>query len=110
MTKHTLDARRSVISCCWTPWPSFPTRQPRHGDDRPAAHVLVIDSGWPPAYGQAAGAGGSTAVLMFRSTGQELDQLRHSGGPFFAPPWRADEMGLVLDEGIHWDESPDGAA
>lgn len=71
---------------------------------RTFAHVLVVDSGWPPAYARAAGADGPITVLMVRSSGPELDQLRHSRRPFFAPPWRADEVGLVLGDGVDWDE------
>jgi hypothetical protein len=62
------------------------------------AHVLAIDSGWPPAYARAAATGGPCRVLMFRSSGAELDVLRHSGHPFFAPPWRQDEVGMILGE------------
>jgi YjbR len=71
---------------------------------RTFAHVLVVNAGWPPAYARAAGSDGPITVLTFRSTGPELDQLRHSGRPFFAPPWRADEVGLVLDERVGWEE------
>jgi hypothetical protein len=60
------------------------------------AHVLAIDEGWPPAYARASRLDGPALVLMFRSSGQELGVLRDTGMPFFAPPWRADEVGLVL--------------
>jgi hypothetical protein len=39
---------------------------------------------------------------MFRAAGTELDVLRNAGHPFFAPPWRADEIGLVLDDDVDW--------
>jgi hypothetical protein len=71
------------------------------------AHVLAIDAGWPPAYARAAGTDGPATVLMFRATGPELDDLRHGGAPFFAPPWRGDEVGLVLADdpaAVDWDE------
>jgi hypothetical protein len=68
------------------------------------AHVLSIGDGWPPVYAKAAGTPGPVSVLMFRSTGDELDVLRSSGPPFFAPPWRADEVGLFLDETTDWTE------
>jgi YjbR len=71
---------------------------------RTFAHVLVVDSGWPPAYARAAQSDGPITVLMFRSSGPELDQLRNADRPFFAPPWRADEVGLVLDESVDWEE------
>ena len=63
-----------------------------------------VEDGWPPAYARAAGHDGPLVVLMFRSTGPELDALRAGGHPFFAPPWRADEVGLVLTDPIDWDE------
>src|SRR4051794_9936460 len=63
---------------------------------RTFAHVLTVDAGWPPAYARAAALEGPATVLMFRSSGPELDALRHAGRPFFAPPWRADEVGMVL--------------
>jgi hypothetical protein len=68
------------------------------------AHVLVVDEGWPPAYAAALGSDGPATVLMFRSSGAELDALRASDAPFFAPPWRRDEVGMVVDEDTDWDE------
>ena len=70
------------------------------------AHVLRIDDGWPPAYARAAAAAtdGPATVLMFRSTGEELAALRDVGAPFFAPPWRADEVGLVVGDTVDWGE------
>jgi hypothetical protein len=39
---------------------------------------------------------------MFRSAGTELELLRAAGRPYFAPPWRADEVGLILSGRIAW--------
>jgi hypothetical protein len=71
---------------------------------RTFAHVLEIESGWPPAYARAAETNGPSWVLMFRAAGPELDVLRSTGRPFFAPKWRADEVGMILPEGIDWKE------
>jgi hypothetical protein len=71
---------------------------------RTFAHVLTVDSGWPPAYARAAGVNGPIAMLMFRSSGAELNGLRTAGHPFFGPPWRADEVGMVLDADVDWNE------
>jgi hypothetical protein len=71
---------------------------------RTFAHVLPLEGGWPPAYAAAVGSDGPLVVLMFRSGGEELDVLRHSGPPWFAPPWRQDEVGLVVDGGTDWGE------
>lgn len=71
---------------------------------RTFAHVLTIDSGWPPAYARAAGDDGPICVMTFGSRGAELEALRSSGHPLFAPVWRADEVGMVLDEGTDWEE------
>jgi hypothetical protein len=68
------------------------------------AHVLVIDEGWPPVYARALGSDGPATVLTFRSAGDELDVLRHAGPPYFDPPWFADIVGSVLDDGTDWDE------
>jgi len=68
------------------------------------AHVLTIDAGWPLAYARAAATDGPATVLMFRSTGAELAALRDGGPPFFAPPWRSDEVGLVLPDDPDADE------
>ncbi|MGH3691327.1 MAG: MmcQ/YjbR family DNA-binding protein [Acidimicrobiia bacterium] len=68
------------------------------------AHVLVVDSAWPPGYARAAETDGPVTVLMFRSSGPELDALRSAGHPFFAPRWRADEVGIVLDATADWDD------
>lgn len=64
------------------------------------AHVLTVDAGWPPAYARAAGTDGPATVLLFRSSGPELEALRNTGSPFFGPPWRADEVGLALDPAV----------
>jgi YjbR len=71
---------------------------------RTFAHVLSIDAGWPPAYAAAAGTDGPAYVLMFRSSGAELEVLRRTGHPFFAPAWRRDEVGMVLQTGVDWSE------
>jgi YjbR len=71
---------------------------------RTFAHILVVDGGWPPGYARAVGSAGPVIVLMFRSSGAELDALRHGGLPFFAPRWRSDEVGMVLGEQVDWDE------
>ncbi len=71
---------------------------------RTFAHVLTVDSGWPPAYARAASVIGPITMLMFRSSGPELDVLRNAGHPFFGPPWRADEVGMLLDPDVDWNE------
>jgi YjbR len=71
---------------------------------RTFAHVLVIDAGWPPAYACAAATDGPATVVTFRSSGAELHALRGAGHPFFGPRWRADEVGIVLEAGVDWDE------
>ena len=68
------------------------------------AHVLTVADAWPPVYARAAGTDGPITVLMFRSSGRELRALREGGAPFFGPPWRADEVGLVLPEDVDWTE------
>ena len=67
------------------------------------AHVLTIDSGWPPAYARAAGTNGPATVLTFRSSGPELDALGNAGHPYFRPVWFHDIAGMVLEDGVDWD-------
>jgi hypothetical protein len=67
------------------------------------AHVLTIDSGWPPAYASAAGTDGPATVLTFRSSGPELDALGNAGHPYFRPVWFHDIAGMVLEDGVDWD-------
>lgn len=43
-------------------------------------------------------------VLAFRSTGEELEVLRHTGRPFFVLGWGRDALGMVLEDGTDWDE------
>jgi YjbR len=71
---------------------------------RTFAHVLTVEQASPPGYARAAGTDGPVTVLMFRSSGPELDALRNTGHPFFTPRWRADEVGMVLDTDTDWDE------
>jgi hypothetical protein len=71
---------------------------------RTFAHVLAIEEGSPRAHALAAGSDGPVVVLVFRSSGEELDVLAAAGHPFFRPAWGANVMGMVLDEGTDWDE------
>jgi hypothetical protein len=60
---------------------------------RTFAHVLDIAAGQPPAYAKAFSVE-EARVLMFRAEGDELVALR---AMHVAPPWRQDEVGVVLD-------------
>ena len=71
---------------------------------RTFAHLLAVDSGWPPAYARASGSDGPLTVMMFRSSGPELAALSDAGRPFFTTPWRADEIGMVLGDDVDWVE------
>ena len=71
---------------------------------RTFAHVLTIEAGSPPAYARAAAHEGPICVMTLRSQSPELEALRHAGRPFFAPVWREDEVGLVLDANTDWQE------
>lgn len=61
---------------------------------RTFAHVLGVDA--PEV--------GASVVLAFRSTGEELEALRHAGPPFLVLGWGRDALGMVLDDGTDWDE------
>ncbi|WP_354701433.1 hypothetical protein DSM112329_01746 [Paraconexibacter sp. AEG42_29] len=71
---------------------------------RTFAHVLPVDEGRPPVFARAAGTDGRADLLTFRAAGQELEVLRAIGHPFFAPPWPADSVGLILGDGTDWTE------
>jgi predicted DNA-binding protein (MmcQ/YjbR family) len=68
------------------------------------AHVLAIESDWPPAYARAAAAGGPVTVMTFRSAGPELDALHNAGHPFFRPQWGTNVVGIMLAGTIDWAE------
>lgn len=68
------------------------------------AHVLHIEDGRPQGHARVVGTDGPVDLLTFRSSGGELLALRHVGPPFFAPPWRGDEVGLALGADTDWDE------
>jgi len=71
---------------------------------RTFAHVLEIVAGRPQSHARAAGTAGPCWILTFRSSGLELETLRRTGRPFFAPPWRGDDVGMLLDGDVDWDE------
>ena len=66
------------------------------------AHVLMIDSGWPPAYAQAAGTDGPACVLTFRCPADEVEAYRNAGRRFFVPPWFPNIVGTFLDDDSDW--------
>ncbi|OZC79695.1 hypothetical protein CH251_02190 [Rhodococcus sp. 06-462-5] len=66
---------------------------------RTFAHVLEIVDAAPPAFAAAAGTDGPAHVLIFRSSGIELDALSARAG-FFAPGWGPQIIGMLLDESV----------
>ncbi len=60
---------------------------------RTIAHVLTVDS-----------AAGPVTTMTFRSSGPELDALTHAGHPFYRPGWGSDVVGMIIDDGVDWDE------
>jgi hypothetical protein len=71
---------------------------------RTFAHVLVAQEGYTSAYRDATGVTEPTTVLTFRSSGDELLALVHTGHPFYRPPWSPTAVGMVLDDDADWDE------
>lgn len=53
---------------------------------RTFAHVLMIASGWPPAYALAAGSDGPVCVATFRSGIAAFDRDAFTEHPYFRPP------------------------
>ncbi|HEX2890682.1 hypothetical protein [Vineibacter terrae] len=66
------------------------------------AHVLMIDSGWPPAYAKAAATEGPACVLTFRSLLPGVDDDAFRKPPFFKPVWWPDIAGIFLDGDTDW--------
>jgi hypothetical protein len=71
---------------------------------RTFAHVLTIESGWPPAYARAAADGGPVTVMTFRAPLPEIDALCAMGLPFFKPEWGPNVLGMVLAGDTDWEE------
>jgi YjbR len=67
------------------------------------AHVLEIVDGQPPSFAVAAGTDGPATVLVFRSSGHELDLILASAASF-GPLWNRNDVGVRLDEYADWDE------
>jgi hypothetical protein len=66
--------------------------------------VLTVDPDHQTAYARAAATDQPVCVLTFRAPGDEIGGLVASGHPFFKPGWGADVVGMVLDDGVDWDE------
>ncbi len=58
------------------------------------AHVLSVEND----------DGDALVVLAFRSDGDELEILRQTGHPFFVLGWGRNAIGMVIDDGIDWNE------
>lgn len=72
--------------------------------NRTFAHVLTVGPDHQAAYARAAATDHPICVLTFRSPGDEIAGLIASGHPFYKPDWAADVVGMVLDDGVDWDE------
>jgi hypothetical protein len=68
------------------------------------AHVLMIASGWPPAYCRVAGSDGPACLLTFRSPWPALEVHAYRSDPFFRPGWWPDIVGMRLDPATDWAE------
>lgn len=66
------------------------------------AHIVGIDSGWPPAYAKAAGTNGPAFVITFRSRGRETEPPEFAAYPFFRPVWFANIVGITIDDETDW--------
>lgn len=62
---------------------------------RTFVHALTVES---PKHG------GPVTVMSFRSSEPELGVLRNSGHPFFWPGWGTNVVGMVLEDGVDWNE------
>ncbi|QWP77351.1 MmcQ/YjbR family DNA-binding protein [Lysobacter sp. K5869] len=71
------------------------------------AHAVRIESGWPPAYAEAAATAGPATVVTFRLPVERLATPRFKRAPFFRPVWFANIAGLIVGEDSDWDEIAD---
>lgn len=71
---------------------------------RTFAQVLDVHPDSPPVLASAADLIGAATIVAFRSGGEELEALRHSGPPFLFLGWGRNAMGLVLGDDTDWDE------
>ncbi|MFC6015798.1 MmcQ/YjbR family DNA-binding protein [Plantactinospora solaniradicis] len=72
--------------------------------NRTFAHVLTVDPDHQMAYARAVRTDDPVCVMTFRSPGDEIEGLVKSGHPFYKPGWGADVVGMVLDDGVDWEE------
>lgn len=68
------------------------------------AHLFHVDPSRRPALSRAAGGLDRADVVTFRSAGEELAALVHSGPPFYKPDWSPHVVGLVLTADVDWGE------
>jgi len=71
------------------------------------AHVLMIASGWPPAYARAAKSEGPLCVLTFRTLDRTFDPRNFERPPFFRPVWFPNIVGMALGSRTDWREVAD---
>lgn len=71
---------------------------------RTFAHVLTVDPDHQMEYARAVATDEPTCVLTFRAPVDEVHALVAGGHPFYKPDWAADVLGMVLDDGVDWDE------
>lgn len=71
---------------------------------RTFAHLAHVDPRGGSVFGLAARLGSPADVITFRSSGEELEALVHSGLPFYKPDWSPHVVGMVIDDDTDWDE------
>ena len=71
---------------------------------RTFAHLAHVDPRGGSVFGLAARLASPADVITFRSSGEELAALVHSGLPFYKPDWSPHVIGMVLDDDTDWDE------
>lgn len=71
---------------------------------RTFAHLAHVDPSGGSVFGLAAWLSRPADVITFRSAGEELEALVHSGLPFYKPDWSPHVVGMVIDEETDWAE------
>lgn len=71
---------------------------------RTFAHLARVDPDDGSVYSQGSPVPYAVDVLTFRSSGDELAALVHSGHPFYRPQWSPTVVALALEPGVDWAE------
>lgn len=71
---------------------------------RTFAHVLRVESHWPPSYADAVDHRGPLTAVTFHADAEERHAFAAIGFPWFMPKWSPTIVGVAVDEDTDWDD------